>query len=50
MDIAPVLRENSRIQFERLRVVGRFDESKLSNLRRGIIFVFALWPGGFQEQ
>src|SRR5437660_1235030 len=43
MNIASVLQEHSKIAFERLRVAHRLDELNLSSIRRGIIFIFAVW-------
>lgn len=40
-----MLQKHSRIPFERLRVVGRFNELKLPDIRRGILFIFAVWSG-----
>ena len=45
MNIAPVLQEHSKIAFERLRVVRRLDELNISSIRRGIVFIFAVWSG-----
>lgn len=44
-DITPAIRQSTKLPFERLRVVRRFDELGLSTIKRGIIFIFAGWSG-----
>jgi hypothetical protein len=45
IDITVVLKEYAKMPFERLRVARQFEELRLSTIRRGIIFVFAVWSG-----
>jgi hypothetical protein len=45
MDIADVLKKKSKMPFERLRVVHHLDDLHVSAIRRGIVFIFALWSG-----
>jgi hypothetical protein len=45
MDIATVLREHAKMPFERLRVARHVDGLHISTIRRGIIFIFAVWSG-----
>jgi hypothetical protein len=45
MDIAQVLKDHTKMPFERLRVVRHLDELRLAAIRRGIIFIFAVWSG-----
>lgn len=44
-DICPMVEKHSAIPIARLRVLQNFDEVQLSDVRRGIIFVFAAWSG-----
>jgi hypothetical protein len=42
MDIVEVLKEHTKMPFERLRVARHLDELRISAIRRGIIFIFAV--------
>jgi len=44
-DIGPVVEKYSAVPIERLRILSSCDGFQLSNLRRGIVFVFATWSG-----
>jgi hypothetical protein len=44
-DIRPMVEKNSAIPVDRFRVVRNFDALRLSEIRRGIVFVFAAWSG-----
>ena len=44
-DIRPMVQEYSVIPLERLRVVSRFGDVRLSEIHRGVVFVFAAWSG-----
>jgi hypothetical protein len=44
-DKSPTVEKNSAIPIARLRVLQRFDEVRLSEMRRGIIFILAAWSG-----
>ncbi len=45
MDISDVLKKHAKMPFERLRVAGHLDELGMSSIRRGIVFIFAVWSG-----
>ncbi len=45
MDIEDVLKKHTKMPFERLRVVRHLDEANVSSIRRGIVFIFAVWSG-----
>jgi hypothetical protein len=42
-DIRTMVEKNSAIPVDRFRVVRSFDALRLSEIRRGIVFVFAAW-------
>ena len=42
-DIRPMVQENSALPIERLRVASRSEDIRLSEIRRGVVFVFAAW-------
>lgn len=44
-DILPIVQIHSAIPKERLRVVSRFEDVRLAEIRRGVVFVFAAWSG-----
>lgn len=44
-DIRPMVQEYSAIPIERLRVVSRFEDVRLTEISRGVVFVFAAWSG-----
>jgi hypothetical protein len=44
-DIRPTVEKYSAIPIARLRVLQSFDEIHLPDMRRGIIFVLAVWSG-----
>ena len=44
-DIRPMVQKHSALPIERLRVVSRFEDVRLTEIRRGIVFVFAAWSG-----
>ncbi|HEX5219896.1 MAG TPA: hypothetical protein VFZ59_10035 [Verrucomicrobiae bacterium] len=43
MDIADVLKKETKMPFERLRIARHLDDLHLSDIRRGIVFIFAVW-------
>jgi len=45
MDISEVLKKETKMPFGRLRVVRQIDELHLAAIRRGIVFIFAVWSG-----
>lgn len=45
MDITDVLKKHSKMPFERLRIARHLDELSVSTIRRGIVFIFAVWSG-----
>ena len=45
MDIADVLRKETKTPFERFRIVRQFEDLHLSAIQRGIVFIFAIWSG-----
>jgi hypothetical protein len=45
VDIATVLKKRAKMPFERLRLARNLDELHMSTIRRGIIFIFAVWSG-----
>jgi hypothetical protein len=45
VDLEQVLKEYAKMPFERLRVARQLDELHMSTIRRGIIFIFAVWSG-----
>jgi hypothetical protein len=45
LDVAEVLKKHAKMPFERLRVVLQLDQLHVSTIRRGIIFIFAVWSG-----
>jgi len=45
MDIADLLKKESKMPFERLRIARQLDDLHLSDIRRGIVFIFAVWSG-----
>jgi len=45
MEIADVLKKHTKTPFDRLRVVRHLDELRMSTIRRGIVFIFAVWSG-----
>lgn len=44
-DIRPMVQKNSILSVERLRVLNRFEDVRLTEIRRGVVFVFAAWSG-----
>jgi hypothetical protein len=44
-DIRPMVQKNNTLPMERLRVLSRFEDIGLTAMRRGIVFVFAVWSG-----
>ncbi len=44
-DIRPVVEKYSAIPTERLRILRSCEEFQLSQMQRGIVFVFAAWSG-----
>lgn len=44
-DIRPSVKRNTDLPFERLRVVQSLPELSLSDIRAGVVFVFAAWSG-----
>ena len=45
MDIADVLKKETKMPFERIRIARHLDDLHLSEIRRGIVFIFAVWSG-----
>ena len=45
MDIVDVLKKHAKMPFDRLRVCRQLNESSMSSIRRGIVFIFAVWSG-----
>ncbi len=44
-DIRPMVEKNSSLPIERLRVLSNFEDLRLRDMRRGVVFVFAAWSG-----
>jgi|GEM_PF-2755212 len=44
-DIRPVVQKYSALPIDRLRIVSKFEDVGLPQIRRGIIFIFAAWSG-----
>jgi len=44
-DIRPMVQKYSVLPIERLKVVIRFEDARLKEIQRGVIFVFAAWSG-----
>jgi hypothetical protein len=44
-DIRPVVQKESAMPYERLRVVQQLAQFDLAAIRRGVVFVFAIWSG-----
>jgi hypothetical protein len=44
-NIRPMVEKNSVLPMERLRVLSSFEEVRLGEIRRGVVFVFAPWSG-----
>lgn len=44
-DIRPMVQKHSALPIERLRVVSRFEDVRLTEIRLGVVFVFAAWSG-----
>ena len=40
-----MVQKNSVLPMERLRVVSRFEDVRLTEICRGVVFVFAAWSG-----
>jgi hypothetical protein len=40
-----MVQKHSAIPMERLRVVSQFEDVRLTEIRRGVVFVFAAWSG-----
>lgn len=43
--IQPIVENYSQLPAGRLRIVDRFEDVRLTGIRRGIVFVFASWSG-----
>jgi|SRR5688572_14385282 len=44
-DIRPIVQKESQLSYDRLRVIQRFADFDLAAIRRGIVFIFAVWSG-----
>jgi hypothetical protein len=44
-DISDALKKHTKMPIERLRVIRHLDELSMSTIRRGIVFIFAVWSG-----
>jgi hypothetical protein len=44
-NIRPTVEKYSAIPIERLRVLSCFEDVRLTDMRRGVVFVFAAWSG-----
>jgi hypothetical protein len=44
-DIRPMVQKYSALPIEQIRVVSRFEDVRLMEIRRGVVFVFAAWSG-----
>ena len=44
-DIRPVVQKYTALPIERLRIVSRFEDVHLTEIRRGVVFVLAAWSG-----
>ncbi len=44
-DIRPVVQRHSALPMERLRIVSRYEDLRLTEISRGVVFVFASWSG-----
>jgi hypothetical protein len=42
-NIRPIIEAHSAIPIDQLRVLGRFEDVRIAEMRRGIIFVLAVW-------